>query len=189
VNASTILFLCLAAAPVAALVLWLLWSFNRFVRQRNLLREAWSGIDVQLKRRHDLVPALVECVQGYRVHERSVLEHMAEVRSQAQSAQGTTQTSDAENTLSQSLRSLFALAEAYPDLKADQSFRQLGDNLVAIEEQLQYARRYYNGVVRDFNTRVESFPSQIVAMLFGFQSAEFFEVESALERNAPEVRV
>jgi LemA protein len=184
-----ILFAYIAAVPVAVVALWFLWSFNRFVRQRNSLREAWSGIDVQLKRRHDLVPSLVECVKGYRAHERSLLERLTEVRSIAQSAQGVPETTSAENALSQSLCTLLAVAEAYPDLKGDQSFRQLSESLVVVEEQIQYARRYYNGVVQDYNTRVESCPSRIVAKLLGFPAAGFFEVELALERKASEVQL
>jgi len=174
---------------VAAFVLWLAITFNRFIRQRNLLREAWSGVDVQLKRRHDLVPRLVECVKGYREHERTLFEDVARARSQAETAQGVEAMGKAENGLAHQVRALFAVAEAYPELKASQSFQQLSTSLVETEDQLQYARRYYNGVVRDLNIMVESFPSGIVAGVFGFKSDSFFEVEAVTERLAPQVKL
>jgi LemA protein len=161
--------------------------FNRFIRSRNRVREAWSGIDVQLKRRHDLVSRLVECVKGYREHERGVLEQVSHARSDAIQARGVEQTGQAETELARNLRHLVAVAEAYPDLKASESFRQLSGALVELEDQLQYARRYYNGAVRDFNTLVESFPSNLVAWLAGFRVQPFFSIESATERQAPEV--
>ena len=164
-------------------------AFNRLVRQRNQLREAWSGMDVQLKRRHDLVPNLVQCVQGYRGHEQTVLGEIAAARTRAQSAQGVPNASAAENELTKNLRSLFILAEAYPDLKADASFRQLSASLVEIEDNIQYARRFYNGTVRDYNNLVQSFPSLMVARIFGFAPAEFFEIETATERAAPQVKL
>lgn len=163
--------------------------FNRFIRGRNRVREAWSGIDVQLKRRHDLIPRLVDCVKGYREHERGILEKVSSSRSDAIRAQGVEQTGKAETELARNLRDLVAVAEGYPDLKANQTFRQLSGTLVELEDQLQYARRYYNGAVRDFNTLVESFPSSLVARLAGFHAQPFFSIENALERQAPEVNV
>lgn len=180
---SVLLGLLIVAGLYAAVL------FNRMVGQRNRLREAWSGIDVQLKRRHDLVPNLVESVKGYRTHERSLLEHLVEARSLAQAADGIAGASTAENELTRNLRSVFILAETYPDLKADKGFQQLSTSLVAIEDNIQYARRYYNGTVRDFNTMVESFPGVIVARIFQFAPAEFFEMETATERSAPEVKL
>jgi LemA protein len=165
------------------------WTFNRLVALRNQLREAWSGVDVQLKRRHDLVPNLIECVKGYRTHEQTVLEAVARERGAAQSAQGIPGTSAAENGLTQNLRALFAVAEAYPELKADQNFRQLSATLVTVENDIQFARRYYNGSVRDLNNLVQTFPSLLVARGFNFSAAEFFEIETATERNAPEVKL
>ena len=165
------------------------WVFNHLVSLRNRLREAWSDVDVQLKRRHDLVPNLVECVKAYRGYERSLLESLAHSRSAAQAAQGVTNTGTVENGLTKDLRSVFAVAEAYPDLKADKNFRQLSASLVEIEDTLQYARRFYNGAVRDLNNLTQSFPSMIVATLCRFQSAEFFEVEGAMERQAPQVKL
>ena len=177
------------AAPAAALAIGLAAVFNRFIRGRNQVREAWSGIDVQLKRRHDLAPRLVECVKGYRDHERDVLENVTAARSRAVRAQGVEEAGQAETALEQNLHSLLAVAEAYPDLKANQTFQQLSAALIELEDQLQYARRYYNGAVRDFNIRVESFPSGLVARLFGFTSQPFFSIESAGERQAPGVRL
>jgi LemA protein len=174
----------LIAAGVYAVVL-----FNQLIGQRNRLREAWSGIDVQLKRRHDLVPNLVTCVQGYRDHEKSVLENLTQARVRAQSAAGIPNASAAENELTRNLRSIFVLAEAYPQLKADQNFRQLSTSLVEIEDNLQYARRFYNGTVRDYNNLVQTFPGLLLAQLFRFAPAEFFEIETATERNAPEVKL
>jgi LemA protein len=165
------------------------WVFNRLITLRNRLREAWSGVDVQLKRRHDLVPNLVECVKGYRGHEQSLLESLARCRSTPQAAQGISETGAKEGELTRSLRAVFVLAEAYPELKADMNFRQLSASLVEIEDTLQYARRFYNGTVRDLNNLVQSFPSMLVAGFFHFQPAEFFEVESATERQAPEVKL
>ena len=165
------------------------WVFNRLITLRNRLWEAWSDVDVQLKRRHDLVPNLVECVKAYRGYEQSLLESLARSRSVAQAAQGVASTGAVENELTKGLRSLFAVVEAYPDLKADRNFRQLSASLVEIEDTLQYARRYYNGTVRDLNNLIQSFPSMTVASLCRFQSAEFFEVESAVERQAPQVKL
>ena len=166
-----------------------MWVYNRLVALQNQLREAWSGVDVQLKRRHDLIPNLVECVKGYRTHEQNVLEAVARERGAAQSAQGISGTSAAENSLTQNLRALFAVAEAYPDLKADKNFRQLSATLVAVENDLQFARRYYNGSVRDLNNLVQAFPSLLVARGCKFPPAEFFEIETATERDAPEVKL
>jgi LemA protein len=171
------------------LLLYGVWTFNRLVNQRNRLREAWSGVDVQLKRRHDLVPNLVECVKGYRGHEQSLLESLARSRSVAQAARDVSSTGTAENGLTRDLRSVFAIAEAYPDLKADKNFRQLSASLVEIEDALQYARRYYNGSVRDLNNLVQSFPSMAIAGVFHFLPAQFFEIETATERQVPEVNL
>ncbi len=163
--------------------------FNRLIRLRNQVREAWSGVDVQLKRRHDLVPMLVECVRGYRIHEQGVLERLVQSRTRAESAQGAASAGPAEQDLGGRLREVVALAEAYPDLKSAENFMTLSRSLVEIEDHLQYARRFYNGSVRDLNNTVESFPSRLVAGLCGFQPAAFFEVESAMERQTPEVRL
>ena len=186
---SGILAVSVLAGFILAAAAYSIWIYNRLVSLRNQLREAWSGVDVQLKRRHDLIPNLVECVKGYRTHEQTVLEAVTRERGAAQSAQGVPGTSAAENSLTQNLRSLFAVAEGYPDLKADKNFRQLSATLVTVENDLQYARRYYNGSARDLNNLVQTFPSLLVARGFKFAPAEFFEIETATERNAPEVKL
>ena len=175
-------FLVMGMIGVGAIISWLAWSFNRLVAARNAQREAWSGIDVQLKRRHDLLPVLVTCVQGYRVHEAGLLERIAHARSGAWNAAD-------ENVLARDLRQAIAVAEAYPGLKANAHFRDLMTRLVEVEDQLQYARRYYNGCVRDLNNLVQSIPTNWVAKAFGFGAATFFEVESAMVRDAPGVNV
>jgi len=174
-----VIFVLLALAVLAL--------FNRMVRYRNRVREAWSGIDVQLKRRHNLVPRLVEAVKAYAAHERAVLEEVTRVRSETEAARDFGETEASEERLSRSLRPLLALVEAYPDLKANQSFLNLQQELVETEDMLQMARRYYNGSVRDFNTLIEMFPGNIVAGLFHFEPRDFFEIETATERLAPQV--
>ena len=154
---------------------WLLWAYNRGVALRNRQSEAWSAVDVQLKKRHDLVPALVECVRGYRDHETKVFQRLAEERS------------GAENQRIEGIRGLLAVAEAYPELKASENFRSLTRQLVTIEDDLQYARRYFNGSVRDFRNYAESFPTNLVASGFRFVPGEFFEVENVIERDVPKV--
>ncbi len=174
-----------ALAIGALIVVAIALSFNRLVRHRNLVREAWSGIDVQLKRRHDLVPSLVESVRGHATFERGVLEDVTRLRAAAPASRAL---QDGENALSAQLRGVLAVAEAYPQLRAGESFLALQQRLADVENHLQMARRYYNGTVRDYNTAVESFPSNLVARAFGFGVEEFFQVESALERAVPEVR-
>lgn len=158
-------------------------SFNRLVRRRNLVREAWSGIDVQLKRRHDLIPSLLETVRGYADFERDVLERVTRLRSRATAGGPEIRDlQDGENQLASQVKTLFAVSEDYPELMANQSFVNFQRQLVEIEDKLQMARRYFNGAVRDHNILVESFPSNLVAQTFGFRRREFFEVESAAER-------
>lgn len=171
---------------VAATALgWSVWTYNRLVRLRNQVAEAWAGIDVQLQRRWDLVPGLVATVKAYMQHESGALERVTHLRDHADMAVG--QRSGEESGLSRSIGRLFALAEDYPELKADAGFRQLHESLVRIEEQLQYARRYYNGSVRDNNNLVEGFPALLIARLFGFRAADFFEIELASQRAVPAV--
>jgi LemA protein len=164
-----------------------IWIYNRLVRQRNRVSEAWAGIDVQLQRRHELVPNLVETVRGYSRHESGVLEKVTRLR--GNNPGPSTELAEGESSLSRSIARLFALAEDYPDLKASENFAQLHTSLIEVEDQLQYARRYYNGTVRDNNTMVESFPANLVAGWFRFHAAEFFEIELASHREAPDVRV
>ena len=166
---------------------WLIWAYNGLVRARNQMREGWSGIEVQLKRRHDLVPSLVECVKGVQAHEAELLEAVSRERSAAQAASGAREAGGAEKTLGRDLGRVVALAEAYPELQADEAFRGLMKDLVEIEDQIQFSRRYYNGSVRDLNNAVESFPTNLLARAFGFGSADFFEVESASERIPPDL--
>ena len=173
----------------ALLAAWVVVAYNRLVRHANLAREAWSGIDVQLERRHDLVPNLVAVVQAYASHEKDVLTDVTSARAAAASDGPPTDLQRHENTLTGRLRSLLAVAEAYPQLLADRSFADLHDQLVEIEDRLQMARRYFNGTVRDYNIRVESFPSNLVAHLLGFELRDFFELASATERRAPKVRI
>jgi LemA protein len=170
------------------LTLWAVVIFNRLVKNRNLVLEGWSGIDVQLKRRHDLIPNIVETVKGYAKHEEGVLSKVVELRNSAGKAQTAAEKAPIENMLTQTLRQLFALAESYPDLKANQNFLDLQGQLSGIEEQIQFARRYYNGAARDLNIMVQSFPSNMVARSFGFKEAEYFEIELATEREAPKVQ-
>jgi LemA protein len=172
--------------PLAALLLWGAWTYNRFVRLRNQVDEAWAGIDVQLQRRWDLVPNLLATVQGYTAHESGVLERVTRLRGHPEL--DVAQRSDEETGLSRAIGRLFALAEDYPDLKASEGFAQLHRSLVDIEDHLQFARRYYNGSVRDNNNLVEGFPSLLVARLFGFRAAQFFEIELASQRISPAIR-
>lgn len=165
--------------------------YNRLVRHRNLVNEAWAGIDVQLIKRAELVPNLVQTVKGYVKHESSVFEDVAKIRSATESGNNEAVATRARNetALSKSLSRLFALAEDYPDLKASDGFQQLHRSLVDIENDLQYARRYYNGATRDNNNAVESFPSNIIANIFRFSAAEFFEIELASQRATPDVEL
>lgn len=174
-------------ALAAAIILWAILIYNGLVRMRNMVQEAWSGIDVQLKRRTDLIPNLVSTVKGYAAHEKGTLEEVIRLRGVAQNAQGVGETAQAQGLLGAALGKLFALAENYPDLKANANFAQLQASLGEIEEQVQLARRYYNGAVRNLNIAVESFPSNLIAGRFGFEKAEFFELESPSERVVPKV--
>lgn len=174
---------------VAAIIVWVIFIYNLFIRDKNLIKEAWSGIDVQLKRRHNLVPNLVESVKGYSQHERNLLEDITRKRSEAAKVESIKDKAPAESDLSGMLKNLFIVAENYPDLKASQNFLDLQNQLVEIEDQLQYARRYYNGAVRNYNIRVESFPSNIIARIFDFKQDNFFEISLATERVTPEVKI
>ena len=167
------------------LLTWGVWTYNRLVKTRNRVSEAWAGIDVQLQRRYDLVPNLVATVKGYTKHESSVLERVTRLRGNPEME--LTERADQESGLSRSIGRLFALAEDYPDLKASAGFAQLHESLVEVEKHLQFARRYYNGSVRDNNNLVEGFPSMIIANVFGFIGAMFFEIELASQRAAPQI--
>ena len=163
--------------------------YNRLVRLRNGSENAWSDIDVQLKRRHDLVPNLVETVKGYAAHEQTTLNKVVEARNRAALGSGGPENrAAAEGELSRTLSSLFALAESYPQLKANENFLSLQGDLGTIENAIQNARRYYNAVVRDLNTACETFPSNLIAQTFGFSKKEYFELDSGAERSVPSVR-
>jgi len=165
-------------------------SYNRFVSQRNLVRDAWANIDTELRRRYDLIPNLVETVKGYASHEREVFENVTKARAAATAATGSpAEQAAAEGPLVSALRQLFAVAENYPDLKANQNFLALQAELSNTEDRLQTARRFYNANVRDYNRRVQSFPSKLIANWFGFKEEQFFEVEESLRGDAGVPRV
>jgi len=170
-----------------ALVVIVVGIYNSLVRLRVQTDNAWADIDVQLKRRYDLIPNVVETVKGYAAHEKTTLENVIKARNAAMSAQGPAAKAEAENILTGALRQLFALAEAYPQLRAVESFTQLQNTLGQIEDAIQNARRYYNAVVRDLNTKIQMFPSNLIASLFAFKTREFFELADAAQREAPKV--
>jgi LemA protein len=166
-------------AVVVLVGIFLIGMYNSLVQLRVRCDSAWSDIDVQLKRRHDLIPNLVETVKGYATHEKSTFEDIAKFRSMAMQATGPVDKAAAENQLTGALKSLFAVAENYPQLQASQEFTQLQNSLGQIEDAIQNARRYYNAVVRDLNTKIQSFPTNILAGMFGFQQRQFFEADAA----------
>lgn len=168
--------------------IWSMLAFNRLIRLRNQFRTAWADIDVQLQRRHDLVPQLVEAVKGYAAHERATLEAVTELRTRAQAAHGVQSQGQAESQLEQALSRLIALKEAYPELKASGNFQQLSSGLVNVEDHLQFARRFYNGAVRDYNDAIQRFPDLLIARVFGFRGSEFFQAESG-SQIAPTVEL
>ena len=182
--------LWIVLAIVVVLALFLIAMYNRLVTLRQRVREAWSDIDVQLKRRYDLIPNLVETVKGYAAHEKGVFEAVTQARANAISAGATgspEQRAQAENVLTGALRSVFAVAEAYPQLQASQNFRDLQEQLGATEDKIAFARRFYNGNVRDYNTSLQTFPTTVLAGMFGFKSEQYFELADAAEREAPKV--
>ena len=181
-------YLIIIIAVAAIIILWIIGVFNSLIRLKNRVSEAWSDIDVQLKRRYDLIPNLIETVKGYMTHEANVFEKVTEARAKAISATGTAEKAQAENALSGALKTLFAVSENYPQLRASENFSKLQEELSDTENKIQASRRFYNGNARDFNIRQETFPSNIIATLFGFKKAEFFEIEEAGERKAPEVK-
>ena len=174
---------------VGLIIIWLIIIYNLFIRDRNLMKEAWSGIDVQLKRRHNLIPNLVTAVKGYSKHERNLFEDITEKRAKTIQIDNIKEKSTLETDLSGMLKTLFAVVEDYPDLKANENFLDIQNQLTEIEDQIQYSRRYYNGTVRNYNIRVESFPNNIVSGIFGFKPEEFFEITFATERKTPEVKI
>ncbi|MDO4987973.1 MAG: LemA family protein [Synergistes sp.] len=174
-------------AVVAVVALWLMVTYNGLVKLRNMAQEAWSGIDVQLKRRSDLVPNIVETVKGYAKHERETLDSVTQARTAVTNAgSDPAQRMQAENMLTGALRSLFAVAEAYPELKANTNFLQLQQELSKIEDEIQMSRRYYNGSARNLNNAVQQFPANLVSGAFGFSAMPYFEAAEA-ERVVPKV--
>jgi LemA protein len=172
---------------VVVLLLGAVTIYNRLVTDKNLVAEGWSGIDVQLKRRNDLIPNLIETVKGYMGHERGVLDQVTELRTKSEAAQGVADKAKVEGAMGPALANLFAVAENYPDLKASQNFMELQKSLADIEDQVQLARRYYNGAARNFNILIQSFPSNLLASAFHFTTVEYFEIEEAAERAVPKV--
>jgi LemA protein len=167
--------------------LWGIATFNGLVRRKNVVAEGWSGIETQLKRRHDLIPNLVETVKGYATHERTTFDELARLRSAAQSGQDMAQRAQTETAITAAIGRIMAVAEAYPQLRASENFQSLQKELSDIEDQIQMARRYYNASVRDLNVAVEQFPSNVIANSFGFKKADFFQIEDAADRQVPKV--
>lgn len=185
----TILWVVLVV--IAFLILAVIVIYNSLIRLKNRVNEAWSDIDVQLKRRYNLIPNLVETVRGYAAHEKETLTKVTEARTaamQAQSGGDAKQQAAAENVLSSTLKSIFALAESYPDLKANQNFLELQRELSDTENKIQAARRFYNGNVRDFNTKLQVFPTNIIGNMLGFKSRDFFEIEEVKEKEVVNVK-
>ncbi len=171
--------LLIALGVIAVIVIFAIAIYNSLVKSKVRVEEAWSDITVQLKRRYDLIPNLVNTVKGYAAHEQSVFQNVTEARSNAMNAQGVQEKAQAENAFSDTLKSLFAVSEAYPDLKADQNFKALQDELVDTEDKIQAARRFYNGAARDLNIKIKTFPNILFAGPLGFKEREFFEVEES----------
>ncbi|MBL0044294.1 MAG: LemA family protein [Flavobacteriales bacterium] len=180
--------LAILLALVVLVALYAIGIYNRLVKLRNLVAEAWSGIDVQLKKRYDLIPNLVETVKGYAAHEKETFENVTRARAAAQQATTVEGHQAAEKNLNGALMNLIAVAERYPDLKANTNFLELQNMLSVVEGDLEKARRYYNGTVRDQNTLIESFPSNLIANSYGFTKSAFFELENPAEKNAPSVK-
>jgi len=177
--------LYIVLAIVVVVLLWFVGAYNGFIRLVNRTKEAWADIDVQLKRRYDLIPNLVATVKGYATHETQAFENVTKARAQALGAQSVGDKAKAENQVSAALKSIFAVAEAYPQLRAVEGFTKLQDELTDTEDKIQAARRFYNGNVRDLNTRIESFPYNMLAGMFHFQKMEFFELEAGNEATEP----
>jgi LemA protein len=172
---------------VAAAAFFFIATYNRLVRLRVRTEDGWSSIDVQLKRRYDLIPNLVETVKGYAKHERETLENVVKARQAGIDAKGVKEQAQAENMITGALRQLFALSEAYPDLKANQNFGQLQEELATTENKIAFARQHYNDTVSRYNSTLQSFPTNVIGGMFGFESRDFFEIEVAEQREAPQV--
>ncbi len=173
---------------VGVIVLWIILTFNRLIALKNRAKEAWSDIEVQLKRRYDLIPNLVETVKGYASHERELFEKVTEARTRAMGAKSIKEKGEAENVLSGTLKTLFAVSENYPQLRASENFLELQKELTDTEDKIQAARRFYNGNVRELNIKIESFPANAIANLFRFSRMDFFEIEEAAAREPVKVK-
>lgn len=172
---------------VVVALFWAVAIYNGLVRRRNMVAEGWSGIEAQLKRRADLIPNLVETVKGYAAHERTTFDELARLRSASQTGQDVAQRAATEQAITAAIGRVMAVAEAYPQLRASENFQSLQKDLSAIEDEIQLARRYYNGTVRDYNVMTEQFPSNLIASSFGFSKAPFFQIENAADRDVPKV--
>ena len=177
----------IVVAVIALIALWAVFTFNGLVRRKNVTAEAWSGIEAQLKRRADLIPNLVESVKGYASHEQKTFEDLARLRSQGQGQTDPAQRAQTEQAISAAIGKIMAVAEAYPQLRATENFQMLQKDLADIEDQIQLARRYYNGAVRDYNVMIQQFPSNFVAGMGNFTPAQFFEIDNAADRAVPKV--
>ena len=175
--------LYITLAIIAIFVLWIIFEYNKLVTLKNRTKEAWSDIDVQLKRRYNLIPNIVNTVKGYATHEREVFEKITQARANAMGASNLQEKGKAENMLTNTLKSLFAVAENYPDLKASNNFLELQQELRDTEDKIQAARRFYNGNVRDLNTKIESFPANLIASMFHFEKMNLFETENPEDKN------
>jgi LemA protein len=183
-----LILLVVVGGLIVVLGLWLMITYNGLVGLRNQVKNAWSQIDVQLKRRYDLIPNLVETVKGYAKHERETFENVIKARQAGIDASSVKEQQAAENMITGALRQLFALSEAYPDLKANTNFLSLQEELASTENKIGFARQYYNDTVQSFNTRQQMFPANMVASMLGFKPADFFEIEDAGERETPKVK-
>jgi len=182
-----LVILLMLVGLVVLVGLWLVLTYNGLVRLRNQVKNAWSQIDVQLKRRYDLIPNLIETVKGYAAHEKETLERVVQARQRGIDASNVKDQQEAENMITGALRQLFALSEAYPDLKANQNFLALQEELASTENKIGFARQYYNDSTKEFNIRQEVFPANLVAPMLGFEPSDFFEIEEASQREAPKV--
>ena len=190
-GAGIVLFLVMVlglGVLVLVIGLFFVLTYNGLVRLRNQVKNAWSQIDVQLKRRYDLIPNLIETVKGYAAHEKETLERVIQARQRGIDASNVQEQMEAENMITGALRQLFALSEAYPDLKANQNFLALQEELASTENKIGFSRQYYNDTVQQFNTRQEVFPANLIASMLGFSAADFFEIDEATQREAPQVQ-
>ena len=176
------------AVIIVGILIWLIGIYNKLVRNKNMVEEGWSGIEVQLKRRSNIIPNLIEAVKGYMGHEAKLLSEITQLRSQSKNTQAVAEKGKVETALTRSLGNLIAVAESYPDLKANQNFLDLANELSQIENEIQMARRYFNGTVRNLNIMIEAFPSNLVAGQFGYAKADFFEIEDPGDRKVPDVK-